>query len=228
MAGAESYSHRMRATNLILGCVLVGALVACGEDPSTLRRGGGGNGYAYGDTSEDGSSSGQSSGSPSSSGGPRSSSSSGGSSGASSSGASSSSSSSSSGATSSSGSSGSTATTAEQICVDEINKYRATLGRPALQRWNTAEACSSTEAQSDSSTGRAHGAFGQCQEMAQNECPGWPGPSDKMVPSCLKMMWGEGPGGGHYENMASTRYTKVACGFYALPNGNVWSVQNFR
>lgn len=116
----------------------------------------------------------------------------------------------------------------EQLCVDEINKYRATLGRPALQRWNTAETCSSTEAQSDSSTGRAHGAFGQCQEMAQNECPGWPGPSDKMIPGCLKMMWGEGPGGGHYENMASTRYTKVACGFYALPNGNVWSVQNFR
>jgi hypothetical protein len=64
--------------------------------------------------------------------------------------------------------------------------------------------------------------------MAQNECPGWPGPSNTMIPGCLKAMWGEGPGGGHYENMASTRYTKVACGFYVLPNGKVWSVQNFR
>lgn len=118
--------------------------------------------------------------------------------------------------------------TVEQACVDKINAFRATLNLAPLARWTDQEACSDGEAKSDSETGKAHGAFGTCTEMAQNECPGWPGPSNTMIPGCLKAMWGEGPGGGHYENMASTRYTKVACGFYVLPNGKVWSVQNFR
>jgi hypothetical protein len=76
-------------------------------------------------------------------------------------------------------------------------------------------------------TMQAHGAFGSCGENAQNECPGWPGPADQMIGSCLDAMWGEGPGGGHYDNMASTDRTEAACGFFTLANGEVWSVQNF-
>jgi hypothetical protein len=49
-----------------------------------------------------------------------------------------------------------------------------------------------------------------------------------MIAGCLKAMWKEGPGGGHYDNMRNTKYTKVACGFSVLPNGDVWAVQNFR
>jgi hypothetical protein len=46
-------------------------------------------------------------------------------------------------------------------------------------------------------------------------------------------MWNEGPGEdfskhGHYINMSSTKYTKVACGFWTTPKGSVWAVQNFR
>jgi len=84
------------------------------------------------------------------------------------------------------------------------------------------------EAQSDSTTNRAHGAFGKCGEFAQNECPGWAGPATTMIPGCLKAMYGEGPGGGHYEAMVSTKYTKVSCGFGTAAGGAVWSVQNFR
>jgi hypothetical protein len=112
-------------------------------------------------------------------------------------------------------------------CTDEINRYRATLGLAPLARWTTQEVCSDGEAQSDSQTGQAHGAFGRCTEMAQNECPGWPGAPDAMIKDCLKMMWAEGPGGGHYENMRG-RYTKVACGFYKTARGEIWAVQNFR
>lgn len=115
-----------------------------------------------------------------------------------------------------------------QLCVDEINKYRAKMGLPAYARWTEIEACSDGQSQSDGQTGRAHGSFPKCGEMAQNECPGWDGPADKMLPGCLKMMWDEGPGGGHYENMRSQKYTKVACGVHTLPNGKVWSVQNFK
>ena len=123
--------------------------------------------------------------------------------------------------------------TSEQACVDKINAFRATLSLPALARWTDSEACASGQAQSDSSTGKAHGAFGQCSEMAQNECPAWPGPPASMIGGCLQMMWNEGPGAdfqthGHYINMSSTKYTKVACGFYTMPSGKVWSVQDFK
>lgn len=118
-------------------------------------------------------------------------------------------------------------TTAAEICVNTINEYRKTKGLPAYARWTETEGCADGQAQSDGTTRKPHGAFGKCQEMGQNECPGWPGPADKMIPQCLKSMWGEGPGGGHYEAMASTRFTKVACGF-ANGQGGIWAVQNFR
>jgi len=54
-----------------------------------------------------------------------------------------------------------------------------------------------------------------------------------MIGSCLQMMWAEGPGSdfsahGHYLNMSSTNYTKVACGFYVTPQGTVWTLQDFK
>lgn len=80
-------------------------------------------------------------------------------------------------------------------------------------------------------SGKAHGAFKQCGEWAQDECPGWGGTPDSIIPDCLAMMWAEGPGDfaqhGHYLNMSSTQYTQVSCGFYVTPTGSVWAVQDF-
>ncbi|MFV8750447.1 CAP domain-containing protein [Nannocystaceae bacterium ST9] len=122
---------------------------------------------------------------------------------------------------------------AAQHCVDTINMYRATLDLPPYERWIEAEVCSGEEAQSDSMTQTPHGAFGQCGEWAQNECPGWPGPPEQLLDGCLAQMWAEGPGEpfsehGHYINMSSTQYTKVACGFYQTGQGDYWAVQNFQ
>ena len=122
---------------------------------------------------------------------------------------------------------------AAQHCVDVINMYRATIGVAPLQRWIDAEVCSNEEAESDSMTGQAHGAFGSCDEFAQNECPGWPGPPEPMLDGCLELMWAEGPGEpfsehGHYINMSNPDYTMVACGFHETADGSWWSVQNFR
>jgi Cysteine-rich secretory protein family len=130
------------------------------------------------------------------------------------------------------GSGGGSSAGAEQLCVDTINQYRATLGLAPYVRWTGAETCADGQSQSDSMTGQAHGAFGQCGEMAQNECPGWPPPADKMITGCLDAMWKEGPGDfnaghGHYINMSSNRYTLVACGFYTTAKGEIWSVQDF-
>jgi hypothetical protein len=123
-----------------------------------------------------------------------------------------------------------------QACVDDINALRVTLKLPAYERWTDGEACAGGEAQTDSKTGVAHSAFGTCGEHAQDECPGWPGPPTPIaqtIDSCLHQMWAEGPGTdfathGHYINMSSTAYAKVACGFYTLPNGTIWAAQNFQ
>lgn len=131
------------------------------------------------------------------------------------------------------GSSGDPLEQARVLCVEEINKHRATIGLGPLKRWTAAESCSDMEAQSDSMTGKAHGAFGKCGEWAQNECPGWPGPPVAQLPGCLQMMWDEGPENGdgkqhgHYINMTNKQYTQVACGFSSA-TGSWWGVQNFQ
>ncbi len=122
---------------------------------------------------------------------------------------------------------------AAQHCVDVINMYRASVGVAPVSRWVDAEACSNDEAESDSMTGQAHGAFGSCGEFAQNECPGWPGPVDELIDGCLELMWAEGPGEpfsehGHYINMSNPDYTMVACGFHETGTGSWWAVQNFK
>ena len=122
---------------------------------------------------------------------------------------------------------------ARVTCVDEINKYRATEGKPPYAGWSSANSCVDGEAKADSISGVAHSAFGKCGEFAQNECPGWPGPPDSLMIGCLKMMWDEGPGTpfsahGHYINMSSTSYTSVSCGFFQTPSGSYWAAQDFK
>ena len=116
-------------------------------------------------------------------------------------------------------------------CVARINAFRATEGLPPYEQWVDAEACTDEQAAADSTEG-AHANFGDCDEWAQNTCPGWRD-VDQVIEGCLQSMWDEGPGEpfsehGHYINMSSTEYTQVACGFYVMPNGEIWANQNFR
>ena len=121
-----------------------------------------------------------------------------------------------------------TDTSAASLCVSTINGYRTAAGLPAYGAWDENDTCTSGQAASDSMTKAAHGAFGQCNENAQDECPGWPAPAEGMIADCLKQMYAEGPGGGHYDNMMSTDYTMVSCGFATASDGSIWAVQNFR
>ena len=120
---------------------------------------------------------------------------------------------------------------ARQLCVQRTNEYRARVGVAPVARRTDAEACGDAQARSDGAARTAHGAFGQCRERAQNECPGWPGTPEDVVNRCLAMMFAEGPGSGpshgHYTNMTDTKYRGVACGITTLPNGQLWVVQNF-
>jgi len=101
---------------------------------------------------------------------------------------------------------------------------------PPLQRWTEAEACTEQQSVDDQQSQVGHGNFGACGESAQNTCPDW-GSEPQVISGCLQQMWDEGPGKpfvehGHYINMSSTTYTKVACGTTG-PSGAVWSNQNF-
>jgi hypothetical protein len=117
-----------------------------------------------------------------------------------------------------------------QDCVDRINQFRWECQcLPPLARWSDAEACSDDQSSLDQNGGGPHGNFGMCGENAQNTCPNW-GSEQQIINGCLQSMWDEGPGEpfsehGHYINMSSTNYTRVACGFSY--DGGVWSNQNF-
>jgi hypothetical protein len=122
-------------------------------------------------------------------------------------------------------------------CVGRINQFRWECQcLPPLVRWADGEACTDSNAEYDSVNG-VHASFYDmaCGSggRAQNECPGW-GSNDQVITGCLQAMWDEGPEdgdpntvNGHYESMASTSYTQVACGFFTTPSGSVWGVQNF-
>jgi len=123
-----------------------------------------------------------------------------------------------------------------QDCVDRINQLRWECQcLPPLERWVEAEDCADQQAEYDYGVDQAHAGIraGICEPGggAQNECPDY-GPRFGIVDFCLQQMWDEGPGEdfqvhGPYINMSDTGNTKVACGRFETPEGNIWSVQNF-
>ncbi len=117
-------------------------------------------------------------------------------------------------------------------CLNKINDWRAGEGKPALARWEDNEECADGASKKEYEENSAHASFGDCGEWAQNLCPGY-GSLDRVINNCLQAMWDEGPGEpfsahGHYINMSSTKYSKVACGFYTDPQGKVWHIQDFK
>jgi hypothetical protein len=121
-------------------------------------------------------------------------------------------------------------------CVARINQLRWECQcLPPLERWEEAEDCADQQAQYDYEVDEAHaGSRADICEPgggSQNECPGY-APNFGIVDFCLQQMWDEGPGEdfqrhGHYINMSSLTVTRVACGRYETPEGDIWSVQNF-
>lgn len=117
---------------------------------------------------------------------------------------------------------------ARDFCVQRVNQYRASIGVAPLTAVASAGSCADQQAQYDAANNTAHGAFSYCNEFAQNECPGWGGSLTSALPGCLDAMWREGPGGGHYQNMANPNYRYAVCGIYQTANGGWWVVQDFR
>lgn len=123
----------------------------------------------------------------------------------------------------------------KKLCMDEANRYRATLGLPAVAWSKALEAFADTGARYDAGRNQAHAHFGAAGRNnpsdAENEIPGWPLRNYRTVAAVvtegIKMMWDEGPGGGHYENIKGS-HTQVGCGIHVTATGNVWVVQDFK
>ena len=128
-------------------------------------------------------------------------------------------------------------------CVARVNQFRACLCLGPLERWTEAESCADQQAEYDSTRG-AHAGFRDdiCSPsgLAQVECPGTDS-SSSALGRCMQMMFDEGPGPegcaddpgcfqehGHHLSIASTTYTRVACGIYTTGSGEVWALGNFR
>ncbi len=120
----------------------------------------------------------------------------------------------------------------EEDCVRRINQFRWECQcLPPLERWTEGEQCADEQADYDRRNLQAHKGFADniCSPRgsAQNECPDW-NSWEQVIGQCLQMMWDEGPGEdfnahGHYINMSSTNFSRVACG-----SGGNWYVQNFQ
>jgi uncharacterized protein YkwD len=118
------------------------------------------------------------------------------------------------------------------FCVEETNRYRATVGRPPLVRSAALERYADEGARADAASHTPHGHFsatgGGGIAWAENEVPWWDGgPGDVMnvIREGLAAMWSEGPGGGHYDNMTGDA-RELGCGIH-VGGGAVTVVQDF-
>jgi uncharacterized protein YkwD len=132
------------------------------------------------------------------------------------------------------GTSGGTAVTSGDLafCYQETNRYRSLLGLPAVTSDPTVEAYALRAAQSDHSTGQAHGYTNGVNRpsgnYAENEAVRWRHTASirAIVARVLAAFWREGPGGGHYENLRGP-WGRVGCGV-VVSDGAVTVVQHFR
>jgi uncharacterized protein YkwD len=120
-------------------------------------------------------------------------------------------------------------------CIEVINGYRALVGQAPVQRSEAIEEYAAEGAYYDAQQGTSHAHFRDVSNFslvdAENEIPGWDLGSYATIANVIdkgtEMMWGEGPGGGHYENIKGS-HTKAGCGVYVTPSNRVWLIQDFK
>ena len=117
-------------------------------------------------------------------------------------------------------------------CVDEVNRYRATAGRPPLARSAELDAYAAQAAQNDGLSHQPHHWFntthgGGGMSAAENEILWWQGFGVRsVIEQGLQQMWNGRPNGEHYDIMVGS-FTQVGCGIFV--NGSEVTVaQDFR
>jgi hypothetical protein len=118
-----------------------------------------------------------------------------------------------------------------QFCTDEINRYRATAGRPPLARSDSLESFAAEAVRHDATAGVPHLLFtntnGGGVAKAETELLRWRNYAVRdVIRQGLAGMWAAGPSGEHYDILVGP-YNEVGCGVFI--NGRDVSVsQDFR
>jgi uncharacterized protein YkwD len=129
-----------------------------------------------------------------------------------------------------------TAATAADLtaCVQDINVYRARVGRPPYVESSSLEGFAAASAQQDAATGTPHAHFGSDGggvALAENEFlrQGLTnyGTVQAAIQAADALFFGEGPGGEHYQNLTNPVFTQAGCGVF-IQNGVITIAQDFR
>ena len=116
-------------------------------------------------------------------------------------------------------------------CVDEINRYRATIALPPLDRAAPLEDYATDSARIDTAARQPHTHFrdtnGGGVAQAETELLLWPNADARAVlQQGIRTMWKEGPGGSHYDVLTGS-YGTVGCGIFV--DGNMMTIsQDFK
>jgi len=116
-------------------------------------------------------------------------------------------------------------------CADEVNRYRASVGKPPLLRSAELEGVAAQAARNDGLSHQAHHWFatthGGGLSVAENEILWWQGFGVRsVIEQGLQQMWESGPRGEHYDIMVGA-FTQIGCGIFV--NGSEVTVaQDFR
>ena len=117
------------------------------------------------------------------------------------------------------------------LCVDETNRYRESVGRPALARSPALENFAAAAAERDALAHVAHQHFLQTRgggtATAETEILWWRGMEvGAVVRGGIAQMWQAGPSSEHYDILIGP-YSEIGCGIFV--NGvEVTVVQDFR
>lgn len=118
-----------------------------------------------------------------------------------------------------------------EFCASEINRYRSSLGRPALVRSASLEANAEAAAEYDATVRVPHAYFSTDRRLqsvtAETAILWWTGFDVRsVIRKGLAQMWASGPATAHYDVLVGA-FTQVGCGVFV--NGSeVTVVQDFR
>jgi len=106
------------------------------------------------------------------------------------------------------------------FCISETNRYGAMRGRPSETRSAALESNAADSARIDAQANKPHQHFtsanGGGVSIAENEflnaAASSPLTNQAAIQTAISLLYREGPGGGHFENMMS--YANPGCGIY--------------
>ncbi len=121
-----------------------------------------------------------------------------------------------------------------------LNMYRAQNGIAALTLDDQLMTFSADAVAAYEASGTAHAYFGAqgsklwsegfCSGAGENQAPNWPinnGDEDATIDAILADMFGEGPTGGHYQNIMNDKFTRVGVGLIVTSKAGLWFSNDF-